>query len=340
MRIGQLTIDPPTVLAPMAGVTDLAFRIICKEYGAGLVCTEMVSANAVIHNCRAPKHERLFDIRPDVEGPVCMQLFGATPEVMAEGLRRLAHLPAAVFDINMGCPVPKVAGQACGSALLRDPPRAAALVRAMVAVTERPVTVKMRSGWDEHSINAVEVALRLQDAGAAAIAIHGRTRKQGYSGTADRGIIAAVVEALDIPVSGSGDMFTAQDVCDMRRETGCAGVHVARGAMGNPWLFREARHLMETGTPLPPPTVAERFAVVRRHFALLRETQGDHTANLKFRKHGAWYTKGLPGSALVRAELNRAPDADAALAVLERYEEHLHAGTPVAAAAHGEVIAA
>lgn len=338
MRIGKLTLDPPHILAPMAGVTDLAFRLICKAHGAGMVCTEMVSAKALIHGDRKTMH--LLNLRPETEGPVCVQLFGPTPQIMAEGLRRIADLPIDVFDINMGCPVPKVAGQACGSALLKDPPRAAALVKALRAVTDRPVTVKMRTGWDAQSINAVEVALRLQDAGAASVAIHGRTREQGYAGVADRAIIAQVVDALDIPVSGSGDVFTAEDVVSLRRDTGCAGVHFARGVMGNPWLFREAEHLWQTGVPLPPPSIAERFAVVYRHFALLRETQGDHTAHLKFRKHGAWYTKGLPGSARIRHVLNRAADADAALAVLRQYEQHLRTNAPSAPRAAHEVIAA
>ncbi len=321
MRIGTLTLDPPHILAPMAGVTDLAFRLVCKSFGAGLVCTEMVSAKALVHGDR--KTQRLLQLRREAEGPVCVQLFGPSPEIMVEGLHRIAHLPIDVFDINMGCPVPKVAGHACGSALLRDPPRAAALVAALCQVTERPVTAKIRTGWDARSINAVEVARRLQDAGAASIAVHGRTREQGYRGAADREIIAQVVEAVEIPVSGSGDVFTAEDVVSLRRDTGCAGVHFARGVMGNPWLFREAAHLWTTGVPLPPPSIAERFRVLRWHYALLRETQGDHTAHLKLRKHGAWYTKGLPGSAPVRHALNRAPDADAALEILLQYEEHL-----------------
>jgi len=338
MRIGTLKIHPPYILAPMAGVTDLAFRLICKAEGAGLVCTEMVSANALIHGGR--KHNHILDLRPEAEAPVSVQLFGPTPEIMAEGLKRLVHLPVDVFDINMGCPVPKIAGQACGSALLKDPPRAASLVKAMVGITDRPVTVKIRSGWDEKSVNAVEVALRLQDAGAASVAIHGRTRAQGYKGTADWDIIAAVVEALDIPVSGSGDVFTARDVVGLQMHTRCAGVHFARGALGHPWLFREAIHLWETGADLPPPTLRERFVTMRTHFALLRQTQGEHTANLKFRKHGAWYTKGLPGSAQVRAELNRALHADAALAVLDRYEAALRDGEHAGAGTRGEGVAA
>lgn len=344
MRIGSLTVDPPYILAPMAGVTDLAFRLVCAELGVGMVCTEMVSANALIHSGLNERTRQILQMRPQAEGRVSVQLFGPTPEIMARGLEIIAHYPAAAFDINMGCPVPKVAGHECGAALLKDPPRAASLVRAMRAVTDRPVTVKMRSGWDERSVNAVEVALQLQDAGAASIAIHGRTRRQGYSGTADRDIIARVVDALDIPVSGSGDVFTARDVHTLRHQTGCAGVHFARGVMGNPWLFREAAYLEATGTALPPPTLAERFGVVRKHFGLLRETQGDHMASLKFRKHGAWYTKGLPGSAQVRKALNQASNAEAALAVLEAYYERLHVGDLAEALAQpnpeNEVIAA
>lgn len=338
MRLGTLTLDPPHILAPMAGVTDLAFRLICKELGAGLVCTEMVSANALLHDGK--RNSQILDLRPEEEGPVSIQLFGPTPEILAGGLRRLAHLPAAAFDLNMGCPVPKVAGHSCGAALMRDPARAAALVRAMREVTDRPITVKMRSGWDAASVNAVEVALRLQDAGAAAIAIHGRTREQAYRGQADWEVIARAVDALDIPVAGSGDIFTPDDVVRMRRDTGCAGVHFARGVLGNPWLFREAAHLARTGTVHPGPTLEERFAIVYRHYALLRETQGDRTACLKFRKHGAWYTKGLPGSAVVRCELNQAQSPAAALDVLRRYEEALRQAPGACAPPRTEDVAA
>ena len=311
IHIGGLTFDSPFFLAPLAGITDSAFRRICREQGAALVYSEMISAKGLFYNDKST--ERLLAFHPD-EKPVAFQLFGSDPEILAQAVEKLDGRENCLFDINMGCPVPKVAKNGEGSALMKEPALAAEIVRAMVRAEAdcakkagryaKPITVKCRIGWDEKSINAVEFAQRMEEAGAAAIAVHGRTREQYYSGKADWGMIAAVKESISVPVIGSGDVFTAADACRMLAETGCDMVMIARGALGNPWIFREAEALF-TGTPYPsPPTPTEKSALMIRHLALAASEKGEHQAVLEMRKHMGWYFKGLPGAAEIRRRVN------------------------------------
>lgn len=305
------------MLAPMAGVTDYAFRTVCRGQGAEYTVSEMISAKALVYEQRA-RHARaagsapLAAIRPG-ERHHALQLFGSEPDFMAEAARLLesgeylgavaGEKPAAI-DINMGCPVPKVAGNGEGSALMRDPARAAAIVRAVADAVRLPVTVKIRSGWDENSINAPEFARAMADAGAAAICIHARTRKQMYAPSADYSVIAAVKHAVDVPVIGNGDIASAADMRRMAEISGCDGYMIGRGAQGNPWLFAELTAALE-GRDWVPPTPSERLAVAVHHLRLLVEDKGEPTAVREARKHMAWYIHGLPGAAAARAAVMR-----------------------------------
>lgn len=300
-RIGTLALTSPFVLGPMAGVTDQPFRRLCHEQGASLVSMEMVSANAIKHGSR--KTFDFIHIAED-EHPVSMQLFGPDPETMEYAAKALSEQPYDILDINMGCPMPKIVNNGEGAALLLDLPRAEAIVRAVVSATDRPVTVKIRAGFSPDRINAVEAAKRIEAAGAAAIAVHGRTREQYYAGTADWGIIRKVKEAVSIPVIGNGDVTSAKKALQMLQETGCDFVMLARGARGNPWLFAECRQMYETGTLPPRPTLEEVKAMMLRHAHLQIADKGDHLGILEMRKHVAWYTTGLPGSAALRARIN------------------------------------
>ncbi|MDO4620535.1 MAG: tRNA dihydrouridine synthase DusB [Lachnospiraceae bacterium] len=333
-QIGNVVLDSPLVLGPMAGVTDGPFRRICREYGAALVSTEMVSANAVKYGNK--KTFELIDILPE-EHPVSMQIFGPDPETMAEAIEKLAAFPYDILDINMGCPMPKIVNNREGSALMRDPERAEAIVRACVKISDRPVTVKMRAGFNEKEINAVELAKRCEQAGVAAIAVHGRTREQYYSGEADWDIIRRVKEAVSVPVIGNGDVTTPERAAAMMRETGCDMVMIARGARGNPWLFRDTLEYLnrtggedgaeagtgsneETAGPgqqeknicrLPQNyassrTMEEVYHLMLRHVEMQLKEKGTHIGLCQMRKHIAWYTAGFPDSAKVRAEINGA----------------------------------
>ena len=297
MRLGSWDLKDPVFLAPMAGVTDRAFRVLCKEQGADVLCTEMISAKALYYHNKNTRELLLY--APE-ERPIGVQLFGNDPEIMAEMAASIED-DYDFIDVNMGCPVPKVVNNGEGSALMKDPDTAARIVERMAARLKKPVTVKFRKGFDDANVNAPEFAKRLEAAGAAAVAVHGRTRAQYYSGSADWDIIRQVKEAVSIPVIGNGDIWHAEDAVRMQQETGCDGVMAARGARGNPWLFSEIRALKETGKVPARPSRDEILQMILRHAELLTELKGEHTAMREMRKHIAWYTAGLAHSSRLRA---------------------------------------
>ena len=307
MKIGNIILDNPFFLAPLAGITDAPFRRICKEQGAGLVYSEMVSGKGLYYNDKAT--ERLLKIYED-EKPVAFQIFGSEPEIISYTAKKLADRENCILDINMGCPVPKVVKNGEGSALLKNPKLVGTIIRAAVSSTEKPVTAKIRIGWDSDSVNAVEIAKVIEDAGASAIGVHGRTREQYYSGKADWDVIRQVKEAVSIPVIGNGDVFSGQDAMNLKKETGCDFVMIARGALGNPWIFREALALWNGQEVPPAPLLGEKAALILKHFDLLLEEKGEYAAVREMRKHAGWYLKGIPGSASIRRQLNSIVKAD------------------------------
>lgn len=302
LRIGNTILENNVILAPMAGVTDLPFRLLCREQGAGCVVTEMVSAKAILYNNRNTKE--LMQIHPQ-ERPAAIQLFGSDPDIMAQIAARIEDGPYDFIDVNMGCPVPKVVNNGEGSALMKNPKQAEKVLSAMVKAVKKPVTVKFRKGFNDTSVNAVEFAKMAEGSGVAAVAVHGRTREQYYSGKADWDIIRQVKEAVKIPVIGNGDIFTPQDAGRMMEETGCDGIMVARGAKGNPWIFRRINHYLDTGEILPGPSIEEIQAMILRHGHMLAAYKGEQTAMREMRGHVAWYTKGMPHSAALRNEINQ-----------------------------------
>lgn len=298
MRIGNLEIKGLAALAPMAGVTDGAFRRICGGFGAAYTVSEMISAKAMEFDDK--KTASLADISRDQE-PVFLQLFGAEPLCMARAAEKLARLSPAGIDINMGCPMPKITGGGAGSALLKDPKLCGEIVRAVKNACGLPVTVKLRAGWERGRVNAPEAAKRCEEAGADAVCVHGRTRDQLYQGKADWTVIKAVKEAVGIPVVGNGDVTDAASAQAMLEETGCDMVMVGRGALGNPWVFREINgRLRDESLFLPPPTLTERLLVLRRHMELMCEEKGESRAMREARKHAGWYMKGMRGAAELR----------------------------------------
>lgn len=286
----------------MAGVTDTAFRIICSELGAGLVCAEMVSAKAIsYHNKNTVSMLRT----EESEHPVSMQLFGSEPDILGEVTATLQDEDFEIIDLNMGCPVPKVAGNGEGSALMKDPGLAGRILKAMVDNSpKKPVTVKIRKGWDANSVNAVEIAKIAEDAGVAAIAVHARTRSQYYAGEADWDIIRQVKEAVSVPVIGNGDVVSPKSAMKMMEETGCDGVMIARATRGNPWIFRQITDL-EEGREIYVPDNAEKRRVARRHADLLMKYKGEYTAVREMRAHLAWYTHGMPGASKLRGRVSQ-----------------------------------
>ena len=301
LKIGNVCLDNPVILAPMAGVSDLPFRLLCKEQGAGMVCTEMISAKAILYGNK--NTEELMRIHPK-EGPVSLQLFGSDPKIIGEMAKRIEDRPFAVLDLNMGCPVPKVVNNGEGSALMKNPALAGRIIEAVARSIHKPVTVKIRKGFDETSINAVEIARIAQESGAAAVAVHARTREQYYSGQADWEIIARVKEAVRIPVLGNGDVTDAETALAMMEQTGCDGVLVGRAARGNPWIFREILAAMKGEAKPQRPDRQALYEMILRHAGLLAEYKGEYTAVREMRKHVAWYSTGLPHAAGMRRKIN------------------------------------
>jgi nifR3 family TIM-barrel protein len=320
LSIGNVKLSGNLFLGPMAGVTDLPFRLLCKEKGADLVYTEMVSAKGVQYNNR--NTEGLLQIHEE-ERPAALQLFGADPDILSDTAKRLEHRNFDILDINMGCPVPKVVNNGEGSALMKNPELIGEIVRKVSSGYSKPVTVKIRKGFHEDSNNAVLVARIAEGNGAAAIAVHARTREQFYSGRADWDVIRAVKEAVHVPVIGSGDVFSPADAKLMLSQTGCDAIMLARGTRGNPWIFEQIKAYLEKGILLPKPPFQEVKEMILRHALLSVEYKGEMITIREMRKHVAWYTTGYPGSAKLRSRVNEIEDMDDLKFLLEDYQNHI-----------------
>ena len=302
ITIGNVQLDNPFILAPMAGVCDLPFRLLCREKGAAMVCTEMVSAKAIFYNNKNTEELLTID---EKEGPVSLQLFGSEPKLMAEMAKRIEERRFEILDFNMGCPVPKVVNNGEGSALMKNPVLAGKIIEAMANAISKPVTVKIRAGFDTEHINAVEIAKIAQESGAAAITVHGRTREQYYAGKADRDVIRAVKEAVSIPVIGNGDIDCYESAKHMMEYTGCDAVAIGRGAEGNPWIFRELIAGLN-GEKYEKPKSSEVKEMIMRHARMIIDYKGEYIGVREMRKHAAWYTAGFKGASKLRGRLNEA----------------------------------
>ena len=305
LRIGDVELPNNLILAPMAGVTDLPFRMLCKEQGAGLLCMEMVSAKALQYKNK--NTYALLEVKEE-ERPVSLQLFGSDPECISAMAHEIEDRNFDILDINMGCPVPKVVNNGDGSALMKNPVLAGEIIEKTVKAIQKPVTVKIRKGFDDAHVNAVEMAHVAQESGAAAITVHGRTREQYYSGKADWNIIARVKEAVSIPVIGNGDILDAKDVIEMEKQTGCDGFMIGRGAQGNPWIFHQILHYFETGEIIGKPPMEEMVELMLRHARMQVELKGENTGIREMRKHAAWYTAGYKNSSKLRGRINEVND--------------------------------
>lgn len=303
LTIGNVTLDNNIILAPMAGVTDLPFRLLCSEQGAGLSCMEMVSAKAIMYKNK--NTESLLEIHPE-EGPVSLQLFGSDPKILGEMARQIEDRPFDILDINMGCPVPKVVNNGEGSALMKEPKLVEEIISTVAKAVNKPVTVKIRKGFNDTCVNAVEIARIAEASGAAAVAVHGRTREQYYAGKADWEIIAKVKSNLSIPVIGNGDVTDGASAEAMLEKTGCDGVMVGRAARGNPWIFRQIISYLRDGTVMARPDKEEIKTTILRHARLQLECKGEYTGIREMRKHVSWYTFGMPDSARMRRSINMA----------------------------------
>lgn len=301
LKIGNVSLDGNIVLAPMAGVTDLPFRLLCKEQGADLICTEMVSAKGIFYNNKNTEDLLRID---DRERPVSLQLFGSDPDIISEMAKKIEHRNFDILDINMGCPVPKVVNNGEGSALLKNIPLAAKIIEKTVKAIDKPVTVKFRKGFGADEVQAIEMAKAAEAAGAAAVAVHGRTREQYYSGKADWEIIAKVKDTVSIPVIGNGDIFTPEDAKNMMEQTNCDGVMIGRGAQGNPWIFHQIKTYLETGMAPEKPPFSEVCRMILRHAKMQIEWKGEKRGIREMRSHAAWYTAGYPHSASLRRAMN------------------------------------
>lgn len=319
LQIGNVTLENNLILAPMAGVSDLPFRLLCREQGAGLVCMEMVSAKAILYKNR--NTEELLTIDPK-EHQVSLQLFGSDPDIISEIAKQIEERPFDILDLNMGCPVPKVVNNGDGSALMKNPRLAGEIIEKTARAIKKPLTVKIRKGFDDAHVNAVELAHIAQESGAAAVAVHGRTREQYYAGHADWDIIRQVKEAVSIPVIGNGDIRTPEDVATMAEQTGCDGYMIARGAEGNPWIFRQILHYFETGEHLSRPDFSEVTEMLLRHAKMQIDCKGDYTGIREIRKHAAWYTAGYRNSSKLRGRINEVENYEQLEALFREVESY------------------
>lgn len=319
LQIGNVTLENNLILAPMAGVSDLPFRLLCREQGAGLVCMEMVSAKAILYKNR--NTEELLTIDPK-EHPVSLQLFGSDPDIISEIAKQIEERPFDILDLNMGCPVPKVVNNGDGSALMKNPRLAGEIIEKTARAIKKPLTVKIRKGFDDAHVNAVELAHIAQESGAAAVAVHGRTREQYYAGHADWDIIRQVKEAVSIPVIGNGDIRTPEDVAAMAEQTGCDGYMIARGAEGNPWIFLQILHYFETGEHLARPDFSEVTEMLLRHAKMQIDCKGDYTGIREIRKHAAWYTAGYRNSSKLRGRINEVENYEQLEALFREVESY------------------
>lgn len=314
LKIGNVNIENNIFLAPMAGVTDMAFRSICKEFGVGMMYTEMASSKAIHYG--SEKTEEIYEIL-DEERPIGIQIFGHEPEIMAETASKLSEV-ADIIDINMGCPAPKIVKNGEGSALMKDLKLAENIIKSVVKVSKVPVTVKFRKGWDDKSVNAVELAKIAENSGASLITIHGRTREQMYSGVVDFEIIKKVKDAVNIPVVGNGDIFDGESAKKMFDETGCDGIMIARGAQGNPWIFKEIISYLNEGKLLEKPDVNEKILLILRHLELAVRYKGEYVAVREMRKHISWYLKGVTGAAKIKEMINQEKELEKVKEILNK----------------------